>query len=337
MKQRVDYIDLAKGFCILLIILHHVQSPINELEGYRMLTCFRIPLYFVLSGLFFKKYDGLWNFILRKTNKLLIPFIFFLVAGYLIFSIGWAAVGQSDRVLSLTSKIIHGFNEENIYINTPVWFLFTLFQTSVIFYVLYDIYERLSLSKIYKEIVMAVMCFTIGIGGYILGFNKINLPFWVDTSLTAIPFYYTGYFLRVHTGFLIPNKYDKYIPLMLVGFALIVYFCADNISFMQSIYHQSYVSFYAAAMCGTFFVLLLSKLIKKIYLISFIGRYSVIVLGTHNLILLILRNLFSFIANDWLQSALLFVLTVIISVPVIKFLLKYFPKFVSQKDLIKVD
>ena len=38
---------------------------------------FRMPLYYFLSGLFFKPYNGFFNFAIRKANKLLIPFFFF--------------------------------------------------------------------------------------------------------------------------------------------------------------------------------------------------------------------------------------------------------------------
>lgn len=75
-KKRIEFIDLAKGICILLVVFSHA----GEDYGNRFdpaLTSFRMPLYFVLSGLFFKEYSGFAEFLVRKTNKLLIPFLFF--------------------------------------------------------------------------------------------------------------------------------------------------------------------------------------------------------------------------------------------------------------------
>lgn len=75
-KKRIEFIDLAKGFCICLVVLAHVAAsykvslPLSDFQ-----KAFRMPLYFILSGFFFKTYGGFWDFIKRKTNKLsfLIP------------------------------------------------------------------------------------------------------------------------------------------------------------------------------------------------------------------------------------------------------------------------
>ena len=52
--QRIDFIDLAKGVCILLVVVGHCGAPI-DIPGYEIV---RMPLYFILSGLFFKEYGG---------------------------------------------------------------------------------------------------------------------------------------------------------------------------------------------------------------------------------------------------------------------------------------
>lgn len=48
-KVRIDFIDLAKGVCIVLIVLGHTGIAVD----YPGLTLMRTPLYFALSGLFF--------------------------------------------------------------------------------------------------------------------------------------------------------------------------------------------------------------------------------------------------------------------------------------------
>ena len=54
-KERLHYIDLAKGVCITLVIVGHTGLSIT-IPG---LDAIRMPLYFILSGLFFKDYGGL--------------------------------------------------------------------------------------------------------------------------------------------------------------------------------------------------------------------------------------------------------------------------------------
>lgn len=78
-KQRIQFIDLAKGICITLVVLHHchIETP--------YLVYIRMPLYFILSGLFFKTYDGLADFTKRKINKILIPFLFFYSISFILY------------------------------------------------------------------------------------------------------------------------------------------------------------------------------------------------------------------------------------------------------------
>ncbi|MBR5149733.1 MAG: acyltransferase family protein, partial [Bacteroidaceae bacterium] len=73
MNKRIEFIDLAKGICILLIIMGHTGIQV-DITG---ITAMRTPLYFALSGLFFKDYGGFLPLLVRKTNKILIPFLFF--------------------------------------------------------------------------------------------------------------------------------------------------------------------------------------------------------------------------------------------------------------------
>ena len=86
-KPRYAFVDLAKGICIMLVVWHHVVSTWG-LETYPLkeaVSSFRMPLYFFLSGLFFKEYAGFFDFCKRKINKLLIPFAFFFVTLSCIF------------------------------------------------------------------------------------------------------------------------------------------------------------------------------------------------------------------------------------------------------------
>lgn len=73
-KKRIEFLDLAKGICILLVVWLHVDVDTPR-DIY--LSAIRMPLFFFLSGMFFKEYDGFLTFLKKKTNKLLIPFVFF--------------------------------------------------------------------------------------------------------------------------------------------------------------------------------------------------------------------------------------------------------------------
>lgn len=79
--KRIEFIDLAKGVCILMVVMGHSGFPI-DIPGWEIV---RMPLYFILSGLFFKDYGSFMNILVQKTNKILIPFLFFYLLGYMAF------------------------------------------------------------------------------------------------------------------------------------------------------------------------------------------------------------------------------------------------------------
>ncbi|MBR6489715.1 MAG: acyltransferase family protein, partial [Muribaculaceae bacterium] len=80
-KQRIAYIDFMKGLCIILVVAFHISTTAFGDRANFMLQQFRIPMYFFLSGLFFKLYDGFFDFARRKINNIIIPLIFFLLLG----------------------------------------------------------------------------------------------------------------------------------------------------------------------------------------------------------------------------------------------------------------
>ncbi len=69
-NQRIDFVDLVKGICIILVVMSHVGGIFDKIDYHSMIDCFRLPLYFFISGIFFKSYEGFAGFLKRKVNKL---------------------------------------------------------------------------------------------------------------------------------------------------------------------------------------------------------------------------------------------------------------------------
>ena len=71
MKQRIEFIDLAKGICMSLVVYSHVylgdHPKLGEFQDY-----ISLPLFFSLSGLLFKTYNDYMDFCINKINKLII-------------------------------------------------------------------------------------------------------------------------------------------------------------------------------------------------------------------------------------------------------------------------
>ena len=133
--QRIEYIDTAKGICIALVVAFHCNLHYDESTD-QMLSCIRLPLYYFLSGLFFKQYDNYSFFLIKKINKLLIPFLFFyLVTSILLPNLAhYFLYYQINTVVGWRS--LYAFITPEKFPNIPIWFLWSLFLSNIFFYVI---------------------------------------------------------------------------------------------------------------------------------------------------------------------------------------------------------
>lgn len=326
MNGRIEFIDLAKGVCILLVILVH--CGINA-----ALPCFnsiRMPLYFALSGMFFKTYGGFSIFAKKKTNKLLIPFAFFYLLGYAIYyTIGLVSPQTLDAIAS--NGIFDVFTQ-NQFFNGPIWFLLSLFWTNLIFYAVCKVSKR--------NIVQLVIVFVIGTVGCYLGKLNIFVPCMIIPAMTAMPIFYFGYTLMTYGEWILhPQKYDKYnvfIALTLYVSAAIIDYAANHplIALHSNSVYGSPIGFYVIAALGILAILFLCKAIGRLPFVSYFGRYSIIPLCVHHLInrpLNVICLHFGIPHQAYVTAAL----TVLLCWACIPFCIRFLPHVTAQKDVIK--
>lgn len=333
-RGRIEFIDLAKGFCILMVVWLHVfratgvSVPLNELTAK-----IRMPLYFVLSGMFFKEYEGFFGFLLRKTNKLLIPFFFL----YLILTTPWTIIkdlleGQT-LTAAFTDVAMGVYNE--YFTNTPTWFLICLFHTSILFYVVYMIAKKCGDHKALTIIILSLL---VGAVGLFLSYNRYDQPAYIDTALTATPLYGLGYLLNKHSDILRKSKIDPYLPLIVPLMLIAAYMVAGDLNFISNHYWVHPLLLYPSCALASIAVILLAKIIKRLPWVSYVGRYSVILLMFHwlvfTLVIRVLRSLH--VSEGYPLAWTTFFITCIILTLLIPLCKKYLPYVTAQKDLIKV-
>ena len=334
MNNRIDYIDLAKGICIMMVVFLHCTSEGGGLPLLEKKICtFRMPLYFILSGLFFKEYSGLVDFLKRKTNKLLIPFLtFYFIIGVVMSYLYNFYFHYQHNVFSLQYLFAFYYEHFNNMSNA-IWFLLCLFEVNAVFYLLVIVSNRTCL----KDIMICLLSLLLGGLGYILGIYGVNLPLWIDTTFSVIPFFCFGYFLKQRTHFLCPNDYDGYNICFIVFCCIVIFFLGERVSYIDNYFSISFPSVYICGMLGSVAVLVLSKEIQYIPLVSYVGRYSIIVLIVHHPLVKLL-DAFLFWRWSWLynNTFLKFFIVMFITIGFIPLMRRYLPYVTAQKDLIKV-
>lgn len=297
-KKRIDYFDLMKGVCIILVILHHCDVLHSD-----MLRCIRMPLYFMLSGMFFKKYSGFLDFTIRKINRLLIPYGAFMLLCFCIFH----------------------------RINVPLWFLISLFYS----YILYYIIEKYLLDRYDSWYLKIVLFVVVSLIAYCLSFVHINnkltnivLRYFV-ISLSTIPYFFFSQTLR-RKGILSKNYSDIFLIVVgIVGAAICYFSSVHSINYRKALF-EAYPLYYVSAIGGVSAIWALCYKIKKIPYISYMGRYSIIVLVTHFPIAMTMKELN---IDKWIITIVILILS-----PLLIYVMKrYTPHITAQKDIIQYN
>lgn len=323
-KKRIDYIDLMKGICIILVVLLHcdIQIPYEHLD--LMLRNVRMPLYFFLSRLFFKEYASFLDFVTRKTNKLIIPYIFF---AFFPFALEFLILPNliPHNTFFLPIRILY------VPINFPLWFLRGLFLTYILYYGFYKI------SKYWPETLKVIVIISIAFIGWILNNVLIEykenshtleliLSMNIIVPFIALPYFYIASLLKRH-NILTTNIKLQYVILGICIFAILWYFTAQSgVDYMYSKFSDNFILLYIASLSGIGVIWLLSYTLKKIPVISYLGRYSIIILGTHLFFINILNTVFN-------NSILTFILTITFMPVTIWIFKTVFPYFTAQKDI----
>lgn len=340
---RIVFFDLAKGFCIILVVLYHV-SQLTGTALYINDYCklFRMPLYFFLSGVFFKEYGGFVDFLKRKTNKLLIPFSFWHVVLSVCLSFFLArccSIIVSHKFAECSFIQLLGSVYYENFPFAPIWFLLCLFEVNIYFYVINLISKKFSKRS---DSVLALLSIACGLLGLVLWYTDNHLPLYLDSALTSLPFFYVGYFIRKKTTVLTDENHNGYIFLFIIG-ALLLLFLAKK--WAPEIFSLKYNKFspktasllYPCGIIGTLAVVFLAKLMKTIPPISYIGRYSIMILVTHYPLLMALNPVVGCLhLSKVLHLVVLLVVTLCLYFLLVPFMKKFLPHVTAQKDVIKV-
>jgi fucose 4-O-acetylase-like acetyltransferase len=332
-RSRIDFVDLVKGLCIILIVMSHVAGAFDKLDYHNMISCFRIPLYFFISGIFFKSYEGFVGFLIRKVNKLLIPFLFFYLAAFALMFTASKVAPHLFQLPVRWSELLYVFRgHELIRFNPPIWFLLALFNCCLLFYIVHFLREK-------HVRLMFVCVLVIGAAGFVLGKCQIELPLYMDVAMTALPYYFCGFWIRRYNFFLFPhNRFDKWIPLLVVFAIVMMYFTATFVGMRTNNYHGNIFQFYVAAFAGILMIMLVGKWFKHIPFVSYVGRYSIITLGVHGPLLhFVMPVALRYIHNEWLLAVIVLVVILLICRAVTPLFVRYFPTLVAQKEMIRTS
>lgn len=134
MRERLNYIDSAKGIGILLVILGHTYGIPDSIHN--IIYSFHMPLFFIIAGMLYdeEKYNNcsFKQMLIKRANDYLKPYFIFALIN-LVLTIGFDALIKNvpfsiERIKSYTCGILYCYADVQHMPNcSPIWFLMCLF------------------------------------------------------------------------------------------------------------------------------------------------------------------------------------------------------------------
>lgn len=325
-NKRIEYIDYLKGLSVTWVVWFHTNHP--DFVDYP----YRIPLFFFVSGIFFKPY--FWNIFWRKkVNQLIIPFILFYII-YYIYMIGinllkYRSFSHFDPCSILELFQTYTGNDTFI-INPPLWFICALINLQILLYIL----TKCTL----KKWIIFITSFVVSMVG-IYYIKQVPTPFMIGRSLPFFIYYVTGY-IGGKTLIKYLNCNKNYIISIITGFAIWAVMHLIKGSTLTYSYIVEIFNYVEILSVIIMLLIIFSKIYHYplLYPLKFFGVNSYIVLGMHEIyqttFRIVLENTFGSISIG--LGIIQTIMTLLLLWPTILLFNKYIPSLVAKKDFLRI-
>jgi fucose 4-O-acetylase-like acetyltransferase len=137
--SRLEWLDVVKGVGIILLVVLHVEVVSDGFFAQpivRVLKLFRMPMFFIISGMLFTPRDPA-DYAWRKVRSLLVPYASFMLAIWVAIALRAVLTGLSSQYLTLHGVKIMMLGGERLTGEYGIfWFMTCLFFTQNIYNVL---------------------------------------------------------------------------------------------------------------------------------------------------------------------------------------------------------
>lgn len=244
--NRLEYIDVARTIAIFSVLIYHFPLR-NEIWGLTtFISTYFLSLFFFLSGLLTSP-QNTTEWIKRKVRRLLIPLLSFYV-----LLIPFLSILQKTPILTVCHNVLWAESKGGY------WFVFTLFATITLVWLIYCIYKKFSLSK-WAYIILLILPWVIACGVSIFIPQDISYLLSIPSFNRYYIFFLFGMAIRnsSHLPTYIQNNY-------IYAFITLCYIVLIAISIMKFPTVNSYFSFMIWLLTNIFGCLCIVETCKRI-------------------------------------------------------------------------
>lgn len=274
-------LDLLRAFGIFCMIIGHIGFG-SKIDLF--IHAFHMPLFFFVSGMFFKDVDINFNtFAKNKARKLLLPYLYFGTFYYIVVLIFFT----SDWYGPLKILLWNNFN--GMYFVGALWFLTAFFTANIIYFAINSI-------KSFVLRLIAVVS-VVSLGTLLPLLLPFRLPYTMDAGMVGVGFMFCGHLLKKSRYYEKWTNLPFYYIFRISVLILILIFINGYVNMKLGIY-RNVLLFWVNALGSIFIGINLCNLVvrttkslhcmKLLSWISIMGRDSLVFLCVNEFIILIL-------------------------------------------------
>lgn len=337
--KREKWLDIARGIVMIMVVLGHTGSFLigkgfggKSMSMYFMLTsAIKIPGFFAISGYLFNDKGGnVIKFLKNKIIKILVPYFSLgAINMFLNILITWKHVGKwSPGMTEYVYKYVTKF-----FLGKNLWFIPCLFSVEILFFIVKKITKsNLSL--------MGILCAILCVAGYMWSVPEVYRPWRIDTALMCIWFVYIGYFIKNSfkvKEFVLSKKAVILFAIMYSLLCVISYikFGLSNLDINRAVFY-SFKLCMVMILVGIIMLFSIGKLIDSNKILEFIGQNTLAYFILHTfffkftIFVLGRMSILNLIKNTFLNATVVTAIAMIIMVPVLLIINRYFPIMVGK-------
>lgn len=322
-SKRIDYLDMVKGFGILLVVIGHMQDISTGLRIW--ISSFHMPLFFVVTGiLIYVKSEPEKDFRVTVTKKfkgIIVPYLWFSLSYFIIDILNLLVIKNIDT----RTFIVDTISSITFYGMSVLWFLPALFLSIIIFIFIKRLTGNITIIIIFAASILAYYIRNVLSSVYdtysysLLITSLINIVYIILRAIICSGFICLGYYFGhiLLEAKILSNKIfcavSGIIALVLNVIVAMQNDCAD----LHNILLNNIFLYYIGAILGCYSVIILCKVLPVIGVVRYYGKNSLIVMACHiNYYILYAGIRFAWVIDPYVTRAKHYVFVTIVVVTV---------------------
>jgi fucose 4-O-acetylase-like acetyltransferase len=348
-KPRIKWVDTAKALGMFLVFYGHFVKNLYS-DGsdipflhHKYIYAFHMPLFFFISGFYFKPVENFGVKIKQLFLRRLLPVFAFALLSLPLWLL-YNFIMEGNMNLTSVGVRLLSYGRGNPQLNIITWFLVCLFISEVVIAAISTIFK--------KRVFLSCIGFVFLISGVIIS-NRIEQftaltgvaknVWFIHTAFVAIGFYLIGFFIYPYINNLIKTIKWVFVPSMILGFVGLFFTYDRNSPFIEfnvnmiTAQFGDLINFIISSFLGVLGIVSLSIIVKSNKILEFIGKNTLILIGLNGIFYAFINkhlgNLFIEGGNWWqitLYAFLISILSLLVCYPIITIFNKYVPQLMGR-------